>query len=232
MVKNRIFSLVFRVAVLVVAVTGFLTMMGVFGGGWNFSVLAFYTLQSNILVVVLFVMLIIRTVSGLREGQAGGVGYFARFEMVCVVNIMLTFLVYWVLLAPRVFMMVDDFPIWTYANLAVHGFTPILCLLDYILFTKPGHLKYRDVYYVCIFPLFYLVGTSIAGLLGYVYFISADDGLPIRFPYFFYDFDRIGMLSFVYIAGLVVFLIVVGNVFYLFDRARKRRNKHLSDSFE
>ena len=236
MVKGRLFALVFRVAALVIAVTGFLTMMGVFGGGWNFGVLAFYTLQSNVLVIVLFVMLMVRTIAGLRrdgEATAGcgdgkavgdvGVGYFARFEMVCVVNIMLTFMVYWFLLAPRVFMMVDDFPIWTYANLAVHGFTPLLCMLDYILFTKPGHLKYRDVYYVCIFPLFYLVGTSIAGLLGYVYFISADDGLPIRFPYFFYDFDRIGMLSFVYIAGLVIFLVTVGHVFYLIDRAKKKR---------
>jgi len=232
MVKDKRFALGFRFAALTVAVTGFLAMMGVFGGGWNFSVLAFYTLQSNVLVIVLFGMLIVRTVVGLREdgvggsgndGSASGAGYFARFEMVCVINIMLTFLVYWVLLAPRVFMMVDDFPIWTYANLAVHGFTPLLCLLDYILFTKPGHLKYQDVYYVCIFPLVYLIGTSIAGLLGYVYFTSADDGLPIRFPYFFYDFDRIGMLAFAYIAGLVVFLVGVGHVFYLIDKARERR---------
>jgi len=238
MVKDGRFALVFRVAALIIAVTGFLSMMGVFGGGWNFSVLAFYTLQSNVLVIVLFVMLVTRTVGGLREGGNrdangnggahvgginGGVGYFARFEMVCSINIMLTFLVYWVLLAPRVFMMVDDFPIWTYANLAVHGFTPLLCLIDYFLFTRPGHLKYRDVYYVCIFPLVYLIGTSIAGLLGYVFFISADDGLPIRFPYFFYDFDRIGMLAFAYIGGLVVFLVAVGHAFYFVDNARKRR---------
>ena len=225
MVKDKRIALVFRVAVLVIAVTGFLTMMGVFGGGWNFGVLAFYTLQSNILVIVLFIMLIIRTVIGLREDTLGDVGYFSRFEMVCVINIMLTFLVYWVLLAPRVFMMVDDFPIWTYANLAVHGFTPLLCLLDYILFTQPGHLKYRDVYYVCIFPLFYLIGTSIAGLMGYVYFISADDGLPIRFPYFFYDFDRIGMLAFAYIGGLIVFLVAVGHAFYFGDRAKMKRHR-------
>jgi len=275
MVENRTFALGYRIAALIVAVTGFLTMMGVFGSGWNFSVLAFYTLQSNVFVIVLFIMLVVRTIinlhdvskvsadngsgnneagddlraggvgyfarfkmvcsinimltirttNGLREGKTGDVGYFARIEMVCSINIMLTFLVYWVLLAPRVFMMVDDFPIWTYANLAVHGFTPLLCLLDYILFTKPGHLKYRDVYYVCIFPLIYLIGTSIAGLMGYVYFISADDGLPIRFPYFFYDFDRIGMLAFAYIAGLVVFLVVVGHAFYFIDRAKKMRHK-------
>jgi len=248
MIKNRSFALVYRIAALAIAVTGFLSMMGLFSGGWNFSVLAFYTLQSNVLIILLFIMLVVRTVMGLREGNAGegytgegytdegntgevrvgknnigSVGYFARFEMVCCVNIMLTFLVYWVLLAPRMFIMNDGFPIWTYANLAVHGFTPLLCLLDYILFVKPGHLKYTDVYYVCIFPLVYLIGTSIAGLLGYVYFTSAEDGLPIRFPYFFYDFDRIGMLSFLYIGALVVFLIAVGHAFYLVDKARIKR---------
>jgi len=223
MVKDKKVALIYRVGALMIAVTGFLTMMGVFGGGWNFSVLAFYTLQSNVLVIVLFVMLTIRTAMGLREGKSGDAGFFARFEMVCSINILLTFLVYWLLLAPRVFMMVDDFPIWTYANLAVHGFTPLLCIIDYFLFTRPGHLKYRDIYYVCIFPLVYLIGTSIAGLLGYVYFISADDGLPIRFPYFFYDFDRIGMLAFAYIGGLVVFLVAVGHAFYFLDKARKRR---------
>ena len=213
---------------LIVAVTGFLTMMGVFSGNMNLGALMFYTLQSNILIIVLFVMLNVRTFIGLREDKAAGVspsdwaGYFARFEMVCAINIMLTFLVYWVLLAPMLFTMVSDFPMWTYANLTVHGITPLLCLIDYILFTQRGHLKYRDVYYVCIFPFAYLFGTSIAGLLGYVFFISSDDGLPIRFPYFFYDFDRIGLLSLAYISALFIFILIIGHAFYFVDRKKKQ----------
>jgi len=219
-------------------------MTGVFSESLNLGTLMFYTLQSNILVIVLFVMLTIRTFLRYRESiktteyngnnnihhknipdEAGiktdNVGYYTRFEMVCSINIMLTFLVYWIMLAPMLFTMTDEFPMWTYANLSVHGFAPILCLLDYILFTKRGHIKYRDVYAVCIFPLTYLIGTSIAGLLGYVYFISADDGLPIRFPYFFYDFDRIGMLAFAYIGALFVFLLIIGHVYYWVDKRKK-----------
>jgi len=207
---------------LVLAIAGFLDMLGVFGGELRLGALMFYTMQSNILAIVLFSMLLIRTLVGLRDGRNGSAGYFARFEMVCVSNVMLTFLVYWVLLAPILFTMVGEYSMWTFDNLAVHAFTPLLCLLDYILFTQPRHLKYRDVYCICIFPLAYMVATSVAGLLGYVYFISADDGLPVRFPYFFYDFDRIGILSLAYIGAMVLFFLLTGHVFYYVDRRLRK----------
>jgi len=117
--------------------------------------------------------------------------------------------------------MVSEYSLWSFDNLAVHAITPLLCLLDYILFTQPRHLKYQDVYYVCIFPLAYLVGTSIAGLSGYIYFVSQVDGLPVRFPYFFYDFDRIGMVSLAYIGAMIVFFLLVGHGLYYIDRKRK-----------
>jgi len=217
MIKDRRIALIFRVAAFIIAVTGFLDMMGVFRGEAHFAALAFYTMQSNILVIALFGMLIVRTVMGLRDGSKGNAGYFARFEMICAIDIMLTLLVFWILLAPTLFSMVGGFSMWTFDNLAVHAFTPLLCLLDYILFTQPGHLKYRDIYYVCIFPIAYLIGTSIVGLLGYV-FMTASDGNPMRFPYFFYDFDRIGAMAFVYIGALILFFLIIGHVFYFIDK--------------
>jgi len=201
-------------------VTGFSAMMGFFAGNFWPGILAFYTMQSNILAIILFAMLTIKTIGGLREGAKGEAGYFARFEMVCTINVMLTFIVYWVLLAPTLFTMVEEYSLWTFDNLAVHAITPLLCLVDYILFTSPRHLKYRDIYCVCIFPLAYLIGSSIAGLLGYVYFISLSDGLPVRFPYFFYDFDRIGLTALAYIGALIVFFLIIGHVFYALDRKR------------
>ena len=224
MIKDRRIALALRLVFLITAVSGFLSMMGLFfTGGFRGGTLAYYTMQSNILAIVLFIMLTVRTAIGLREGKTGKTGYFARFEMVCTVDIMLTFIVFWVLLAPTVFTMVDDYPMWSFENLAVHAITPLLCLLDYILFSEPRHLKYRDVYFVCIFPFAYLVGTSLAGLMGYVYMISPTDGLPVRFPYFFYDFDRIGAASLIYVAVLIVFLLMIGHVFYLIDRKRSLR---------
>ena len=101
MIKNKCIAIVFRTASLVYAIIGLLSMMGVFRGAMRPGVLAYYTMQSNILAIAMFLMLTVRTASGLRKGGTGSAGYFARFEMVCVVDILLTFVVYWVLLAPN-----------------------------------------------------------------------------------------------------------------------------------
>jgi hypothetical protein len=227
MVKNKRVALVFRAASLLFAVIGFLSMMGVFRGDVRPGILSYYTMQSNMLAIILFTILTVRTALSLREGRIGASGHFARFEMVCVINVMLTFVVYWVLLAPDLFTMVDGYSLRSFDNLAVHGVTPLLCLLDYILFTQARHLKYRDVYYVCIYPLIYVAGTSLAGLLGYVYSTSPVDGGAVRFPYFFYDFDRIGIASLAYIGGLILFFLLISHCFYLVDnKVRKSYELH------
>ena len=162
MVKNKYFALVFRSAALIIAVAGVMAMIGLFSGEPQPRLLMYYTTQSNILAIALFIMLVARTVSGLRGGRFGNVGYFARFEMICVIDLLLTLLVYWILLAPVVFTTVEKYSFWTFDNLVVHGVTPLMCLLDYILFTQPRHLKYPDTHFVMIYPLFYLVATSAA----------------------------------------------------------------------
>ena len=126
------------------------------------------------------------------------------------------------MLAPQSFSMDANTNLFTLSNLTVHLITPLLCLVDYVLFADSGHLKYRDVYAVLIYPLCYVLFSSAAGLLGYVYRISTADGLPVRFPYFFFDFDRIGMKSLGYIAALVGFFLVISHIFYIIDhRFRK-----------
>jgi len=179
-------------------------------------------------------MLAIRTAKSLREEVTGPAGWYPRFEMVCAVNVLVTFIVFWALLAQ----MLSIEYLMSFENIAVHGLTPLLVLADYILFTKSRHLKYRDVYYTCIFPLFYVVFTSIAGLAGYTYhYIATFDTpwdaapasiAPVRFPYFFLDFDRLGLLVFAYIAGIVAFILLLGHAMYLIDRKVRKDKSTLS----
>jgi len=164
MIQNRRFALVFRLGALLFATVGVLAQIGVFGGIISFSTFMYYTIQSNLLAIVLFAMLAVKTAKSLRDGVKGPAGWYPRFEMVCAVNVLVTFIVFWALLAQ----MLSVEYLMSFENIAVHGLTPLLVLADYILFTKARHLKYRDVYYTCIFPLFYVVFTSIAGLAGYI----------------------------------------------------------------
>jgi hypothetical protein len=140
-------------------------------------------------------------------------------------------LVFLVLLVPTV----DAAYLWTFENIAVHTVTPLLCLFDYILFSESGSLKYRDVYYVCIFPIGYVIFTSVAGLAGYLYgyeniitsaFLGKMESVPIRFPYFFLDFDRLGIMALAYIGGLLAFFLLLSHGIYWIDwKKRKRENK-------
>lgn len=178
----------------------------------------YYTIQSNILALVLFGILFAKTVMAYRQdGRFGKTGYFPRFEMICAVDLLLTFFVYWLVLVPQAFSMGGDNGLFSFGNLSVHLVTPLLCFADYILFAEPHHLKYRDVYGILIFPLAYVAFTAAAGFTGYVYGVAAD-GAPVRFPYFFLDFDRIGIMVFAYIAALAAVFLVISHLLYLLDR--------------
>jgi hypothetical protein len=217
MIHNRLAALIFRLGSAAIALTGILLHLFMSSGKPNFSMFVYYTLQSNLLALGLFVILGCRTAKALlKEGPTGKTGYFPRFEMVCVIDLLLTLVVYWAMLSPEGFSMAGSYN-RSFSNLAVHLITPLLCLIDYLLFTDSNHLKYGDVYLVLIYPLLYLLTSTIMGYSGYVYRI-AEDGGPERFPYFFFDFDRIGAKSFIYIGILVVFFLLLSHGLYLFDK--------------
>jgi len=210
MFRNKMkFALIFRAAALIFSVSGILSATGVFSGALNAGAFYYYTTQSNILAAVMFVLLTASTLGG--AGKDKNACYFPRFSMICVIDILVTFFVFWFLLAPG-----TGGGLLTFANLSVHAVTPVLCLADYIMFTKPRHLKYRDVYAVIVFPLCYVVFATIAGFAGHTYG-TGPDGAAVRFPYFFMDYDRLGALTAAYIAGLVVVFIILSHGFYLAD---------------
>lgn len=218
MIKDRRFAIVFRSAAFLITLFGLLMHMGILDGSFTLSPLAYYTIQSNILALFLFGLLLVKTILCYRQdGTYGKTGFFPRFEMICAVDLLLTFFVYWLLLAPGAFSMGGDYSLFSFDNLSVHLFTPLLCFADYILFAEPHHLKYRDIYGILIFPLGYVAATSAAGFMGYVFRIS-EDGQPVHFPYFFYDYYQVGATAFLYIAALVVFFVGLAHLLYLLDR--------------
>jgi hypothetical protein len=222
MVLNRAVTLIFRASCFLFVSAGLYAQMFALGE-FRTTMFMYYTIQSNILALAMFAILLVRTAKGwIQDGFWGSAGYFAQFEMVCVIDLLVTLIVYWVMLAPNMFMMAEDFQLWTFENLAVHLITPLLCLIDYILFTPSNHLKYRNIYGVLIYPLFYVGFSWIAGFSGYVYRISAEDGLPVRFPYFFIDFDRLGYEVFLYMIILIIFFLLLSHSLYWIDKKLKK----------
>ncbi|MCL1800419.1 MAG: Pr6Pr family membrane protein [Promicromonosporaceae bacterium] len=223
-VSDKRVALGYRLISLVISLAGFITMTGLTHGQFTTEILMFYTMQSNIFAILLFALLAWRTWRGIRRQEVEDPGYYPKLVMVTTVILLITFLVYWVMLAPQMFTMAEDFNQWSFGNLAVHGITPLLILFDYTLFSVPGRLRYRDIYLIAIYPLAYFVFTTITGLLGFVYYISPLDDLPVRYPYFFFDFDRIGWLVFAYLAGLIAFFLGIGHLLYFIDKRRARKD--------
>ena len=83
MIKNKKFALAYRVGALIFAVAGLLKQIGVFSGNISFRAFMYYTTQSNFIAVLLFALLIVRTIKALREDTQGGVGFYSWLGMVC-----------------------------------------------------------------------------------------------------------------------------------------------------
>lgn len=220
MIKNRQIVLIYRCLCFIFILAVLCVHIGIFIGEFSPGSIMYYTVQSNLLALIMFGTLLYKS----TKVSSGGrkyirEDYYARFEVVCVMDLLLTLVVYWALLAPN---SGSGYNLWNFDNLAVHLITPLMCLADYILFSEWGHMKYRDVYAVLIYPLCYVIFASISGFMGYAYGISPVDGKPIHFPYFFLDFDRIGFRASIYIAILIAAFLLFAHTVYIFDKNIKK----------
>jgi len=239
MIKNKKFALSFRLVAMLFTLYALMRQFGVFLPQFYLEAITYYTIQSNALAFVMLAMLAVCTERDM--GTTGNSGYFTRFRMICTVNLLLTFVIFWVMLAPNL-------PFWylmSFNNLSIHAIVPLLCLSDYVLFSQTGRLKYKDVYLTLTFPLTYIAFTSVAGFSGYDYGLrhiatarltaDAVSGYfePVRFPYFFLDFDVLGLWAFAYIVGIAALIVMLGHFFYYIDRKLFGKNpqseiRHLS----
>ncbi len=223
MIQDRRIALIFRAISFILILTGLFATIGIFRGEFHYVSFLYYTVQSNFLVLLLFLYLSLTTFLELHiKGKKGSVGFKSRFHMICVIDIFLTFFVYWVLLVPQSFSMSNDLNLWSYDNLMVHAIAPVLCFVDYILFSDSKHLKYKDTYLTLIYPIFYLAGMSILGLSGYTFGYDSL-GKAYHYPYFFFDYDRVGLMSIVYIFALIILFIVISHLLYLLDKKWQKK---------
>jgi hypothetical protein len=221
MKNNRLFALCFRSVAFLLCLTGILDMLGVFGGTFAPVTLLYYTTESNILVMVVFGILLVRTALQIkRDGIHGRVSGLERLSAVTALAITVTMLIFWGLLAP----VSNAGFLFSYMNLQVHTFTPLLMLADFFLFAEPGKLKLRDPWIFAALPIWYLIQSSALGFSGLVNYGAGGFSAPsARFPYFFIDFDQLGARVFIYVAVITVFFIALAYLFLWIDRRRDAR---------
>jgi len=221
MIKNRIFALCFRVAAFLVCLSGVVVNIGVFKGAFEGVSLLYYTIQSNLLVIILLGVLIFKTAKDLqKEGKEGSCSYYPRISAGVLICVMFTFVVFWAILAPNAGERASY--LGTFINLSVHLMCPLLMLTDYILFTVRGKLKKRDPFIFSIVPLVYFIQATILGLAGVNYQLPMDEEAK-RFPYFFMDYFVLGWLVALFV--VIAFALFLGLAYLLWFIDKRLRPK-------
>lgn len=184
------------------------------------AILSYYTLQSNILCLIVFVCIVIMELR--KQDYKSEVYYLVKGGIT--IAILITGLTYLFALAPTGFCM--DFQQKTLANktisnLLVHVVSPLLVTLDYFLFDKKGHLKWYYPIIWLFIPFDYIL---------YVYTYSSSGGTFFgiggskKFAYFFLDYEKIGYLGVAkWVVVITVCILFISYLLVSFDK--KMRDK-------
>ncbi|MER5884252.1 Pr6Pr family membrane protein [Streptomyces sp. NPDC001941] len=196
---RRPYAAVFRALIALAAVTGITIDLVVSGAPGR--VLSYFTIQSNIIVAVVFALDARRAWTGRRPLPAPVTAGTTLF-------IAITGLVYHLLLANASsgFSMTDDPAVAIsgareVSNQLLHTVTPLGAALNWLLLTRPGGLRPRHAVTWLAYPLAYFAFALARGAL-------LDPGTPARYPYPFLDVDAHGY------AGVLGNAVVLGLAFY------------------
>ena len=180
------------------------------------SILSYYTLQSNIICLILFIYYLICEIR--KKEYKNDMYYLIKGAIV--IAIIITALVYRIALAPTNFDMasltkaVNNNQI---ADFLVHTLSPILVVFDYFLFDQKGNFKLYYPIIWLIVPFYYIL---------YVYTYSSHGGKfysiggSRQFAYFFLDYNVLGYLGvFRWIMLFSIFIVLISFCLVIYDYA-------------
>src|SRR5699024_7287997 len=128
---------------------------GFLRGQFDTVTLFAYTTQSNMLVIIFFGVLLIKSI-GFKVTKSSvtikSFGFYPRLSAYITLAILVTLIIFWTILVP----INNNYPIFSFNNMSVHLITPLLMLADYLIFNERGKLKKRDTYFSLIIPLCYI----------------------------------------------------------------------------
>ncbi|MDR0397748.1 MAG: Pr6Pr family membrane protein [Candidatus Nomurabacteria bacterium] len=217
-IKNRILAIGYRSLLVATCLYG--VALNLYLGSHNLAdMFSYYTIQSNIIVLVFFSGLLLYTCKPKVKKPAWLSPTVKGAVTICIT---LTFLVYHFMLVPTMFTMAAQAYAFSPANVLLHYVTPVMVIVDWLLFDIKGKFgKFDPLKWVAI-PFAYLIFSLIRAQFA-VFALSNS-----RYPYFFMDFDKLGAGRVgAYILFISIGYITLGYVFYTVDRllSKIRRGK-------
>lgn len=166
----------------------------------NGTALNFYTLQSNLWVFILELVLLLLTIIEDVKQVSIIKEKIVVLKFVMTVAILVTFIVYWSMLAPYV----AQKNVLALSNVILHAISPILMLVDFLVFDREYTFKKNNVYLTIIPPLYYLIFAMVRAEISDTVFTQGS-----RYPYWFIDIDTFGWLGNINGPGVIYWAILV-----------------------
>lgn len=169
----------------------------------NGTALNFYTLQSNLWVLILEMILLVETVIEDVKKISIIRSKMVVLKFVMTVAISLTFIVYWCMLAPYV----GQKNILALSNILLHAVSPILMFIDFIMFDREYSFEKKNIWLAIIPPIYYLIFIIVRAEVSDTVFTQGT-----RYPYWFVDLDTFGWLGNINGPGVIywVILMIIG----------------------
>ena len=222
-VNSRPVALVYRLLVLAVILTGVIRHADLLTGEPSWTTVLFYTMVSNLICLAWVLLLIVRTVRDLRQsGPFGTSTPSARVSGAVMFAITVTMLIYLIVLVPTRFAD-GDAEIFSLTDNLIHIITPVLVIVDWLVFVPKGSFRWVDPLLWTLIPYAYLTWAFAYGAVG-------GEFTPGQaYPYPFMDVDALGIAGVTqWIIALTVALVAVGFVFVIIDRALGSLSRRLA----
>ena len=221
--KQIITSVVLKLVVIISAVVGIVLSaiagIGAFMGGS--TVFMYFTIQSNLLIALVCLVGLLLMI---LKMNINNILYIIKF--VSTISISLTGLVFSFVLAPTM-----GSQAWNTANILTHVIVPVSAVIDFFIVGVMADYKKKDVFYVVIPPILYVIYAGIGYALNWK-FTKTDN-----YPYFFLNwgskakaFGFSSELPFMgvvwWIVALLSLLIGLGFLYLkIVDILKKKNNK-------
>jgi hypothetical protein len=183
-IKNEKTTAAFRILLVIACAWGIALNIAIpINSVWD--MLSYYTIQSNLLALIFFLILLYRTRFP-KSGQAAKRPpvLFPSVKGAVTLTVAITFLVFHFALRPTMFSMGGYTS--SAANALVHYAVPLAVLADWLLFSPKGLWKKTDPLKWLAVPLAYFLFALIRAQV-------AVFGGGNRYPYFFIDIDLYGI---------------------------------------
>lgn len=186
------------------------------------ALMSYYTLQSNVICLIAFI--IVLTLELLDRQYKTDIYYLIKGGLV--ITIAITAIIYHIALAPGGFQMdalQNSISNKMLANFLVHTVSPLLVLLDYILFDEKGHFKFFYPILWLIQPLNYVVYVYTYSNLGGSFY---NIGGSRQFAYFFLDYNELGYMGVLkWLVIIILGILIISEILVILDKFLKDRQK-------